>query len=88
MDTDWQKRTLPELCMVLHMECSGSSQDMTRDGMAACAEYIRGRVGRWDVHSHGGRIAFDTAVLSLCIATLAEFDEWRKKFPAVMSAIQ
>lgn len=82
MDTDWQKRYLPELCMALHMECSGASQDMTNEEMDSCAAYINGRVMRWDVHSHGDRLAFDTAVLSLCLATLSEVKAHRSMVQA------
>lgn len=59
--------------MSLHMEITGSSQDMTAAEMDSCAEYIKSRVDRWNVHANGSRWnTFDTAVLSLCVATLAE----------------
>jgi hypothetical protein len=84
MGTDWQTKYLPELCMMLHMEFTGASQDMSRGDINSCITYIRSRVARWGVRANGDeRVAFDTAVLSLCLATLSEFSEWHRKFPTV-----
>lgn len=82
--TNWQQRTLPELCMDLHMEFTGASQVMTLDEARSCAARIAARVTKWTVNANGDRhVAFDTAVLGLCLATLAEFKEWQTRFPVV-----
>lgn len=82
--TDPQRHALPELCMMLHMEFTGSSQDMALAEVRTCADYVAERVATWKMHSNHERyLAFDTAVLSLCLATLAEFKEWQTRFPVV-----
>ena len=82
--TDPQRHALPELCMMLHMEFTGASQDMALAEVRACAEHVSERVATWKMHSNHERyLAFDTAVLSLCLATLAEFKEWQTRFPVV-----
>lgn len=67
-------RTLPELCMDLRMHCTGAMDFPAFDEAEA---YVRARVDRWNLQVNGPRwAAFDTAVLALCIATLAECDAY------------
>jgi hypothetical protein len=64
-------KTLPEVCMLLHLHHTGASDELSYEHYKGGVEYVRERVLAWDVGLNGQRWKpFDVAVLSLCVATL------------------
>lgn len=63
--------------MSLHMHHTGSCDDLNDENYESGVKYLRDRVDKWNIHSNGSiwRI-FDTTVLALCVATLAEADAY------------
>ena len=87
-DIDWQAKTLPEICLSVHMHHTGACDDLTNEEHASAVEYIEHRIGRWstptNAHANGRRwAAFDTAVLALCFATVAEARDWLAERAAI-----
>jgi hypothetical protein len=85
---DWQKRHLPEICMSIHMHHTGSCDDLTHDDHASAVAYLEARIGSWRPLANGRRWStFDTQVLALCMATVAEAHDWMAERTALLSAL-
>ena len=66
-------RTLPEICMALHMRHTGADESLSDAQYEEAVGYLRGRTERWSPIANGPAwYCFDTAVLSLCLVTLDE----------------
>lgn len=75
-------RTLPEVCMMLHMHHTGASDVLSDEHYRDGVNYLRTRVESWAAAQNGGRwMAFDAAVFNLCAATLAEADRHAESCP-------
>jgi hypothetical protein len=79
-------RTLPEICMMLHMHHTGSSDVLSDEYYREGVDYLRRRTESWQPAMNGDRwLAFDAAVFNLCAATLADAMVYGDKFgPAEM----
>ena len=76
-DIDWQAKTLPEICMSVHMHHTGACDDLTNEEHASAIEYIEHRLGKWNAHANGRRwSAFDASVWCMCLAVVAEARDW------------
>jgi len=70
--------------MSVHMHHTGACDDLTNEEHASAVEYIEHRTGKWSTHANGHRwAAFDTAVLALCFATVAEARDWLAERAAI-----
>lgn len=69
--TAW--RTLPEICMALHMRHTGSDESLTDAQYLEAVAYLHHRTQEWSAVANGPSwYCFDTAVLALCLVTLQE----------------
>ena len=83
-DIDWQAKSLPEICMSVHMHHTGACDDLTDDEHASAVEYIEHHIAKWNAHANGRRwAAFDTTVLALCFVTTAEARDWLAERAAI-----
>lgn len=63
------------------MECTGAAQDLSIDELRNARAYLLGRVKGWKLLANGERWQmFDTAVLTMCLATLADLDDYLARF--------
>jgi hypothetical protein len=85
-DQHW--RTLPEICMVLHMEHTGSADVLTREQYDEAVRYVDGRVDHWKPTRNGrSSYIFDQQVLGMCLVVLDEAKNYAKRFgPAEIKA--
>ena len=75
-------KTLPEMCMILHMHHSGSSDPLSDEDYLAGVEYVKARVWSWETMRNGDRwVRFDTAVLGLCLSVLEEAKAYVETMP-------
>ena len=66
-------RTLPELCMALHMRHTFADETLTDEQYDEAVAYLKSRVESWRPILNGPQnYCFDTAVLSLCLITIDE----------------
>lgn len=76
-----QWRTLPEICMSLHMEHTGSADVLTREQYAEAIAYVLSRVEHWIPLRNGrGSITFDMQVLGMCLIVLDESKRYLERF--------
>lgn len=68
-------RTLPEICMEVHMHTTGSSDLLTDEQHKEALNYLAERQRSWTTHK--GSTLFDMAVLNLVTATINEAEEQR-----------
>lgn len=74
-------RTLPEICMLLHMHHTGASDVLSDEHYQSGVDYLRERTRSWKAALNSRRwLAFDAAVFNLCAVTLAEADAYAEKF--------
>lgn len=66
-------RTLPEICMALHMRHTGADETLTDEQYVEAIGYLQNRTQNWRAIVNGPSwYCFDTVVLSLCLVTLDE----------------
>ena len=83
---DRNYRTLPEICMELHMHHTGSSDVLSDEHYLDGVEYLSARVREWKPIANGlHNYCFDTQVLSLCLVTLDEAERYMAKFVKVQA---
>lgn len=75
-----QWSTLPEICMELHMQHTGSGETLTPEQYDSAVIYVASRVHNWKPLSNGMKsAAFDAHVFGMCIAVLVEADEHSRR---------